>query len=70
MFGVSKKIFRKAVEDIADIVGIHHENVNTLQEALVHLGDAVQEMNKLLEVQNARIELLEQEVSNGRIISE
>jgi len=66
MLGVSRKIFRETVEDIANIVSIHHENVNTLQEALVHLGDAVQEMNKLIEVQNARLNLLEQESKNGR----
>jgi len=66
MFGVSKKIFKKTVEDVVDIVGIHHDNVSTLQEALVHLGDAVQSMNELIQVQEARIELLEKQLKGEK----
>jgi uncharacterized protein YukE len=59
MFGVNKRAFGKALTEMADIIGLHHQNVSTLQEALEHLGDAVQNMHELLKVQEARIELLE-----------
>jgi len=66
MFGVNKKTFRKTIEEVVDIVGIHHNNVSTLQEALAHLGDAVQGMNELIQVQEARIELLEKQLKGER----
>jgi hypothetical protein len=63
MFGISKRIFRKTIEDVVEIVGIHHENVNTLQGVVEHLASAVQDSTELAEVQNARIELLEETVN-------
>jgi hypothetical protein len=47
-----------------DIVGVHHENVTTLQEAVEHLAEVVLGMKELMVVQEARIKELEKEKSN------
>jgi len=60
MFGISKKNFKAYTDGMLEIIGIHHKNVDDLQQALVHLGTAVEGMNELVEVQNKRIELLEE----------
>jgi len=64
MFGISKKLFGKTVVEIVDIVGIHNDNVNTLQEAVEHLAEVVLGMKELMVVQEARIKELEKEKSN------
>jgi hypothetical protein len=64
MFGISKKLFGKTVVEIVDIVGVHHENVTTLQEAVEHLAEVVLGMKELMVIQEARIKELEKEKSN------
>jgi prephenate dehydrogenase len=59
MFGISKRIFRKTIKEVVDIVAMHHDNVTALQGALEHLGEAVKNMHELLLVQEARLQLLE-----------
>lgn len=64
MFGVSHKKFKIVINEFVDIIALHHENVNSLQEALGHLGEAVQSLNELSHVQEARIELLEKRLES------
>ena len=64
MFGISKKIFRGTIDSVIEIVGMHHENVTTLQEAVEHLAEVVLDMKELMVVQEARIKELEKEKSN------
>jgi hypothetical protein len=59
MFGISKRIFRKTIKEVVDIVAMHHDNVTALQGASEHLGEAVKNMHELLLVQEARLQLLE-----------
>ena len=67
MFGVSVKVFRETVDDIVNIASLHHNNVTLLQEALGHCGTALNDINQLVQMQDARIELLEKRlgVDNG-----
>ena len=62
MFGISKKLFGKTVVEIVDIVGIHNDNVNTLQEAVEHLAEVVLGMKELIVLQDGRIEELEKQL--------
>jgi hypothetical protein len=62
MFGISKKLFGKTVVEIVDIVGIHNDNVNTLQEAVEHLAEVVLGMKELIVLQDSRIEELEKQL--------
>jgi hypothetical protein len=59
MFGAKKKKMNVMVEELLDIVTINHENVNTMKEALEHLGEAVKNMHELVLVIEARLVLLE-----------
>ena len=49
-----------------EIASLTSHNVNTLQEALEHLGEAVQNMHELLLVQEARLQLLEDKKDENR----
>jgi len=62
MFGISKKLFGKTVVEIVDIVGIHNDNVNTLQEAVEHLAEVVLGMKELIVLQDSRIKELEKQL--------
>ena len=66
MFGVSKRIFRKTIEDVVDIVAIHHDNVTTLQGAVEHLASVVQDSSKLVALQTTRIKELEEKINEHR----
>jgi hypothetical protein len=62
MFGKKKKEVRSAVNGLLEIISISNKNVIELQSALGHLGDAVEDMHKLLLIQEDRIELLEKRI--------
>jgi hypothetical protein len=59
-----KRRVGKALDDMLGIVSISHENVNSLQEAVVHLSSAVVDLNELVKLQDTRIELLEEKIKN------
>jgi exonuclease III len=54
------------VAEMVEIASLTSHNVNTLQEALEHLGEAVQNMHELLLVQEARLQLLEDKKDENR----
>jgi len=60
---VTDKKLKLFADGILEVVQANHHNVSMLQEALTHLGSAVTDMNSLLQLQEARIELLESDKS-------
>lgn len=61
---VSEKVFKNTVDELLNIISIHHNNVNSLQEALGHCGTALNDINQLVQIQDARIELLEKRLGD------
>jgi len=56
---------KEMVAEMVEISSLTSHNVNILQEALEHLGEAVQNMHELLLVQEARLQLLEDKKEKG-----
>jgi exonuclease III len=54
------------VAEMVEIASLTSHNVNTLQQALEHLGEAMQNMHELILVQEARLQLLEDEKDENR----
>ena len=56
---------KEMVAEMVEISSLTSHNVNILQEALEHLGEAVKNMHELLLVQEARLQLLEDKKEKG-----
>jgi prephenate dehydrogenase len=61
MFGISKRIFRKTIKEVVDIVAMHHDNVTALQGAVEHLTEVASTMQELMIAQDIRIKELEEQ---------
>lgn len=57
MFG--KKRIEEVANGLLDIMSVSNKNVIILQETVQHLGTVIGDMHTLIEIQEARLSLLE-----------
>jgi predicted RNase H-like HicB family nuclease len=62
----NNKKTKAMVSELIGIASLTSRNVKTLQDALEHLGEALQSMHELVLVQEERLQLLEDEKDENR----
>ena len=66
---INKQTLREWQDGIMEVISVNHKTIGNLNEALTHMHARLENFKNIVEIQNKRIELLEETLSNVTEIS-
>ena len=66
---INKQTLREWQDGIMEVITVNHKTIGNLNEALTHMHARLENFKNIVEIQNKRIELLEETLSNVTEIS-
>ena len=61
---INKEALREWQDGIMEVISVNHKTIGNLNEALTHMHARLENFKNIVELQNKRIELLEDTLSN------